>query len=97
MALRNTRGRPLAGRRRSTMTVSPGAWIRVAVPGDPFPVKVHIEGQPTRAAFIDHEVNAAGESQTVAAFRCPPIRAGEYAVAVVLPDGDRIETSITVV
>ncbi len=76
-----TRARP-----SKTTLVSPGQWIRIPVPGEPFPVHMRVGMAPERPAFIDHEP----DGQTVAAIRCPAIPPGDHEVFVRLPGGDTI-------
>lgn len=64
--------------------VSPGEWIRVEVPGDPWPVTMSIGDAAPEPAFIDHE-RAAGGVRTLAQRRCPPLRPGSHAVVVRTP------------
>lgn len=86
---------PRFRRTRPPIRVSPGAWIRIQVPGEPFPVHMRV-GNSTIPAFIDHEPVAGGGYTTVAAVRCPNLPPGDYPVTVRLPDGKEIETSIEV-
>lgn len=84
MALRHPVDRPVA------LTVTPGAWIRIPVPGDPWPVQMQIGRLESQAAFIDRD-----GTQTFAQVRCPVLAAGTYPVRVTTPDGV-VESSITV-
>lgn len=77
------------------MQVSPGAWIRIPIPGEPFPVYMQV-GQISQPAFIDHET-ISGVHTAIAAVRCPLLAPGDYPVIVSLPGGDEIETVIEVV
>jgi hypothetical protein len=93
-AQRRTSAPVAAGQRRRPMsgpTVRFREWIRIPIPGDPFPVHVRVGNAPERPAFIDHE-----GTQTIAAIRCPNLAPGVHGVVVRLPDGTVIESSITV-
>ena len=63
----------------SSATVAPGQWIRVPVPGEPFPVHFRI-GARTYPAFIEHE-----GTQTIAQVRCPHLAPGNHDIDVVMP------------
>jgi hypothetical protein len=77
--------------------VPPGEWIRVRIPGEPFPVHMRVANEPERPAFIDHEPDGSGGYRAVAARRAPQLAAGVYPVVVRLPDGATIETAIEIV
>lgn len=74
------------------MLVAPGQWIRIPVPGEPFPVHMRIGMAPEQPAFIDHEPDGQGGYRAVAAVRCPSLPPGDHAVTVRLPGGDLIES-----
>jgi hypothetical protein len=106
MAGRRRAGHPSTGlqsspgsrsRRVPAFKVAPGDWIRIPLAGDPFPVHMIFEGQPRRAAFVDHERSPGGQMQTLAAMRCPQMRPGVYELVVELPVGAPMRTAIEVI
>lgn len=93
-ARRSLQPRP---RTRPKVTLSVGQWIRIPVPGEPFPVHMRVGNTAEQPAFIDHEPDGSGGYRAVAAMRCPALATGEYPVVVRLPDGSTVETLIAIV
>jgi len=85
------------GRQASTaQTVTPGSWIYVPIPGDPWPIEMQIGPHPRRRAFIHREADGSGGWQTLAAKRCPDLVPGTYTVKVYGAE-EPIVTEITVI
>lgn len=84
-------------RLRPVGSVSPGQWIRIPVPGEPFPVHMRVGVSLESPAFIDHEADGSGGYRAVAALRCPLLPSGVYPVMVRLPDGAIIESAINII
>lgn len=82
---------------RSSQQVAAGQWIRVAIPGEPFPVYMRVGSMPEAPAFIDHDPDGKGGYTAVAALRAPALSLGVHPVTVRLPDGLFIETAITII
>lgn len=80
-----TRSRSL----RSSMTVAPGGWIKVAVP-EAWPLEMQIGPLARKRVFLDRE-----DGQVFAATRCPDLTPATYPVRV-FAGGTVIETAITV-
>lgn len=95
-----TRGNRRIERRaplRPVGQVSVGQWIRIRVPGEPFPVHMRVGAAVEAPAFIDHEPDGRGGYTAVAAVRCPALPAGVHQVTVRLPDGSLLESAIAVI
>lgn len=79
----------------ATQRVTPGAWVRVRIDGDPWPVMMAIGDTEPAPAFIDHIRDGRGRITTTASRRCPQLRPGRHDVTVTSDTGT-IQTQIIV-